>query len=174
MQGQQRALSPCLPKQSVPRYVGVFAKCFHRNMPRQKRIPSAARKAGRQRVKGPRQHWNFSWRRRLKLIQHEAKQCSVFRLLLQTSVACMFLPWCWHVPSASISVKGVFLALSSFLSWPNRVLRLCPRKNEIASPRKTMCHAWDSILCSGVGVEVVPRPLPTGKKRTMKLLCLKR
>ena len=28
-----------------------------------------------------------------------------------------------------------------------------------------MSHAWDSILCSGVGVvEVVPRPLPTGKK----------
>ena len=37
----------------------VFAKCFHRNIPRQKRIPSAARKAGRQRVKGPRQHWIF-------------------------------------------------------------------------------------------------------------------
>ena len=48
----------------------------------------------------------------------------------------MFLPWRWRVPFASISVKGVFLALSSFLSWPCRVLRLCPRKNEIASPRK--------------------------------------
>ena len=34
-------------------------------------------------------------------------------------------------------MKGVFLALSSFLSWPCRVLRLCPRKNEIASRRKT-------------------------------------
>ena len=76
--GSKTRYPPVQPAQSrFASWCRFFAMCFRRHRTCCRHTPPAARRAGKSRVKGPRRHWKFWWRRRFQKNQNENQTLSL-------------------------------------------------------------------------------------------------